>query len=96
MTATILRAARWADVDAGEVRSPAVVVVEGERITAVNPDQAQPDSATVVDLGDVTLLPGLMDMELNLFIGGPGGRKDCRRQCTACRTIPRTARCGPR
>ncbi|WP_436405315.1 amidohydrolase family protein, partial [Mycobacterium asiaticum] len=73
MTTTILRAARWADVVAGEVRSPAVVVVEDERITAVNPEQAQSDSATVVDLGDVTLLPGLMDMELNLFIGGPGG-----------------------
>ena len=26
-----------------------------------------------IDLGDVTLLPGLMDMELNLLIGGPGG-----------------------
>jgi imidazolonepropionase-like amidohydrolase len=26
-----------------------------------------------MDLGDVTLLPGLMDMELNMLIGGPGG-----------------------
>ena len=34
---TILRADRWVDVDAGEVRSPAVVVVEGNRIAAVNP-----------------------------------------------------------
>ena len=32
-----LRAERWADVDAGEVRSPAVVVVDGDRIQAVNP-----------------------------------------------------------
>src|SRR5690349_22208972 len=31
------------------------------------------DSAADIDLGDVTLLPGLMDMELNLLIGGPGG-----------------------
>ena len=29
---TILRADRWVDIDAGEVRSPAVVVVEGERM----------------------------------------------------------------
>ncbi|OBF19752.1 amidohydrolase family protein [Mycobacterium sp. ACS4331] len=69
---TVLRAARWLDVAAGEVRSPAVVVVEGNRITDVNPAAPLPDSATVVDLGDVTLLPGLMDMELNLLIGGPG------------------------
>ena len=33
MTApTVLRAARWADIEAGEVRSPAVVVVDGDRI----------------------------------------------------------------
>ncbi len=74
---TVLRAARWVDVDAGRVRSPAVVVVDGQRITAVNPEAPLPDSAqdsaTVVDLGDATLLPGLMDMELNLLIGGSRG-----------------------
>ncbi|MCG7606689.1 MULTISPECIES: metal-dependent hydrolase family protein [Mycobacterium] len=69
---TVLRAARWVDVTAGEVRSPAVLVIEGNRITAINPEGPLPDSATVIDLGDATLLPGLMDMELNLLIGGPG------------------------
>ena len=69
----VLRAARWADVTAGQVRSPAVIVVEGNRIAAVDPEAPQPESATIIDLGDVTLLPGLMDMELNLLIGGPGG-----------------------
>jgi imidazolonepropionase-like amidohydrolase len=66
----IVRAARWVDVGAGEVRSPAVVVVEGARIVSVDPDRP-PGPGTEVDLGDVTLLPGLMDMELNLLIGGP-------------------------
>ncbi|MHA3020333.1 amidohydrolase family protein [Mycobacterium sp. BMJ-28] len=70
---TVLRAARWVDVDAGEVRAPAVIIIEDNRITSVDPQAPVPDSATVVDLGDVTLLPGLMDMELNLLIGGPGG-----------------------
>ena len=32
-----------------------------------------PAGATEIDLGDTTLLPGLMDMELNLFMGGPSG-----------------------
>jgi len=68
--ATVLRAARWVDVTAMEVKAPAVVVVEGNRITAVDPD-GLPAGAEEVDLGDVTLLPGLMDMELNLVIGGP-------------------------
>ncbi|GAB90668.1 metal-dependent hydrolase family protein [Gordonia rhizosphera] len=70
---TIVTAQRWADVDAGVVRRDAVVVVESDRITAVNPSGPLPDTATTIDLGDVTLLPGLMDMELNLLIGGPGG-----------------------
>ena len=30
-----------------------------------------PDGAEVLDLGDLTLLPGLMDMEVNLLMGGP-------------------------
>ena len=67
---TVLRAARWVDVEAGLVRSPAVIIVEGDNITAVNPPETPPD-ATEIDLGDVTLLPGLMDMEINLLIGGP-------------------------
>jgi len=66
---TVLRAARWVDVDAGEVRSPGVVVIEGNRIVSVGREPAGP--AREIDLGDVTLLPGLMDMELNLLIGGP-------------------------
>jgi imidazolonepropionase-like amidohydrolase len=68
---TVLRADRFVDVDAGEVRSPAVIVVEGEHIAAVNPVTV-PDGAEI-DLGDVTLLPGLMDMEINLLLGGPHG-----------------------
>jgi imidazolonepropionase-like amidohydrolase len=71
-TPIVIRAARWVDVVAGQVRAPAVVVVEGERITAVDPGSV-PASATEIDLGDSTLLPGLMDMELNLFLGGPSG-----------------------
>jgi len=68
----VLRADRWVDIDAGVVRSPAVIVVEGERIAAVSP-AAMPGTATDIDLGDVTLLPGLMDMELNMLLGGPSG-----------------------
>ena len=68
----VLRADRWVDIEAGEVRSPAVIVVEGQRITAVNPDDV-PSPATEIDLGDLTLLPGLMDMEVNMLMGGPSG-----------------------
>jgi imidazolonepropionase-like amidohydrolase len=63
----VVRADRWVDVDAGEVRSPAAIVVEGKRIAAVNPAEL-PTPSKVIDLGDLTLLPGLMDMELNMLI----------------------------
>lgn len=67
----VLRADRWVDVGAGVMRSPAVVEIEGNRIVSVGSDHAAPGSAQLIDLGDLTLLPGLMDMELNLLIGGP-------------------------
>src|SRR5262249_41549185 len=70
--AIVLRAARWVDVEAGRVRSPAQIVVEGSRITAVDPAKP-PEDARVIDLGDLTLLPGLMDMEINMLLGGPSG-----------------------
>ena len=69
----VLRAARWGDAETGQIHTPAEVLIDGERITAINPQEPLPDSAIIIDLGDVTLLPGLMDMELNLLIGGPGG-----------------------
>ena len=34
---TVLRAARWGDVETGQIHTPAEVVVDGERITAINP-----------------------------------------------------------
>ena len=69
---TVIRSARLLDVDAGRILTPASVLIEGERITAVGVT-SPPRDAEIVDLGDVTLLPGLMDMELNLLMGGPAG-----------------------
>lgn len=67
---TVLRASRWLDVASGAVHSPAAITVEGNRIVSVDPAEV-PVEAVEIDLGDVTLLPGLMDMELNFMIGGP-------------------------
>ena len=65
----LLRAARLVDVVTGEYVSPGDVLVQDDRIVAVQPREV-PDDAVVVDLGDHTLLPGLMDMEVNLILGG--------------------------
>ncbi len=55
------------DVASGEIRRPDVVVIEGDKIRAVNPPTV-PTDATVIELGDATLLPGLMDMHIHLMI----------------------------
>jgi imidazolonepropionase-like amidohydrolase len=65
-----LRAARLLDVVKGELIEPGDMLIEGERIAEVGPSSV-PAEAEVVDLGDLTLLPGLMDMEVNLLLGGP-------------------------
>jgi imidazolonepropionase-like amidohydrolase len=65
----LLRAARLLDVETGSYIEPAEVLVEGERIVEIGPKEV-PADATVIDLGDMTLLPGLMDMEVNLVMGG--------------------------
>ena len=60
----VLRAARMLDVRSGRMVSPAVVVIEKDRIKSINP--ATVPAATVIDLGDVTLLPGFIDMHTHL------------------------------
>ncbi len=62
---TVVRAAAYLDVDAGTLVSPAVVVVEDGRIAAVNP-ASPPAGAAVLDLGGMTLLPGLIDVHTHL------------------------------
>jgi len=63
---TVIRAARMLDLSSGRMLDRAVVVVTGDRITAVNP-ATPPANARVVDLGDVTLLPGFIDLHTHLI-----------------------------
>jgi imidazolonepropionase-like amidohydrolase len=67
----VLKADRMVDVIERTVVEPGVVVVEGDHIRDIGPERI-PDDAEVIELGDVTLLPGLMDMELNFLMGGAG------------------------
>lgn len=70
MTAPVhtLLAAGILDVDAGRIISPGVLKIDGDRIAGVG---GEPEGE-VTDLGDLVLLPGLMDMEVNLLMGGRG------------------------
>ncbi len=65
-----LVSAHMLDITSGELVAPGGLLVEGDRITGVSPTSV-PHDAVEIDLGDVTMLPGLMDMEVNLVMGGP-------------------------
>ena len=64
----VLHAARLLQVDTGNLLQPGEVLVEGERIRAVGASVEHPQGAKVIDLGDVTLLPGLIDAHIHLFL----------------------------
>src|SRR2546429_5559901 len=66
--AIVLHAARLLDVESGRVLSPGEVLVEGERIAEVGKTVKHPAGAETIDLGDRTLLPGLIDAHIHLFL----------------------------
>jgi imidazolonepropionase-like amidohydrolase len=61
----VLKAARMFDGKSGRTLSPGLIVIEGEKITAVG-NGAVPPGAEVIDLGDATLLPGFIDAHVHL------------------------------
>lgn len=61
----IVKAQSMLDVEAGEIISPALLVLENKHISAINPN-ILPDASETIDLGDMTLLPGLIDMHTHL------------------------------
>lgn len=62
----VLRAARLIDGRGGAALTPGMVRVDGERIVAVGARVEVPPGATLIDLGDATLLPGLIDLHTHL------------------------------
>jgi imidazolonepropionase-like amidohydrolase len=71
-TPTTIRAARAID-GRGNLIQPALITIQGGRITAVS--AAAGDTPPTYDLGDVTLLPGLIDVHVHLnWYFGPNGK----------------------
>lgn len=64
----VLHAARVLDVESGKVTAPGEILVRGERIAEVGSSVTHPAGAEVIDLGDRTLLPGLIDSHIHLFL----------------------------
>jgi imidazolonepropionase-like amidohydrolase len=66
--AIVLRAARLLDIKSGRIVKPGEILVEGEQIVEVGSAVKHPAGAEVIDLGDRTLLPGLIDVHVHLFL----------------------------
>jgi imidazolonepropionase-like amidohydrolase len=63
---TVIKAAHLFDGKSDQVVSPGVVVVQDGKITAAGSRVNEPQGAEVIDLGNATLLPGLMDAHTHM------------------------------
>jgi len=64
----VLHAARLLQVDTGNLLQPGEVLVEANRIRAVGTSVEHPAGAKIIDLGNATLMPGLIDAHIHLFL----------------------------
>ena len=64
----VLHAARLLEIKTGRILKPGEILVQGERIVEVGTSVKHPPGAEVIDLGDRTLLPGLIDAHIHLFL----------------------------
>jgi imidazolonepropionase-like amidohydrolase len=64
----LLHAARLLDIEAGRIVSPGEVLVQGDKIVAAGSSVTHPAGVETIDLGDTTLMPGLIDAHVHLFL----------------------------
>ena len=64
---SIIKAGGMLDVKTGKLRGPVSIVIEDGLIQSIDPSTL-PADATVIELGDKVLLPGLMDMHTHLTL----------------------------
>jgi imidazolonepropionase-like amidohydrolase len=64
----VLHAAHMLDVERGTLASPGELLVRGNRIVEVGSSVSHPEGASVIDLGAATLMPGLIDVHVHLFL----------------------------
>ena len=65
---TVIKAGWLIDPETGTAAANQLILVEGEKIAAVGPNLAIPAGATVIDLSQLTVLPGLVDAHTHMAI----------------------------
>jgi imidazolonepropionase-like amidohydrolase len=67
-----VRAGKLIDGRGGPPVSNAVILIDSTRITAVGANLPIPPGTSVIDLGEATVLPGLIDCHTHITAGNPG------------------------
>ncbi len=80
MALTGYRARRIVDATGAPVRENGVVLIDGERIVAIADAGEAPAGAAIEDLGDLTLLPGLVDAHVHMIWDGSQPQPELIRQ----------------
>jgi imidazolonepropionase-like amidohydrolase len=86
----VLHAARLLDIEKGELLTPGEILVQDERIAEVGTKVTHPAGAESIDLGDSTLLPGLIDAHVHLFLHPGAEDLQTIQESVAQRTIVAT------
>ncbi len=64
----VLHAAHILDVERGTLLTPGEVLVRGDKIAEAGTSVTHPAGARVLNLGDTTLMPGMIDAHVHLFL----------------------------
>jgi imidazolonepropionase-like amidohydrolase len=86
-TPIVLHAAHLLEIDTGRLVSPGEVLVEGERIAAAGSSVSRPAGAQLIDLGGDTLMPGLIDAHVHLFLHPGAEDLQTVQESVAARTV---------
>jgi imidazolonepropionase-like amidohydrolase len=65
-----IRAGRFFDAKSGNMLNNQVILIKGDRIADVGAAVQIPSEATVIDLGAVTVMPGMIDTHVHVNTGG--------------------------
>ncbi len=64
----VLHAARLLEIDSGRIITPGEILIRGDKIAEVGQSVTHPADAQTIDLGNTTLIPGLIDAHVHLFL----------------------------
>jgi imidazolonepropionase-like amidohydrolase len=86
MRKTVLACARSFDGSSDTLSGPTEILIENDVIADVGSAVGRPASATVIDLGDRTVMPGFIDTHVHLCLDGLNLREQIL-QCSATKAL---------